>query len=70
MFKNHDRGWRRTGQIRDVRESLLKYSESQPPKAELYEIYKKLKSYTHLWNSNFVKYKIIIKKINYALKLH
>ena len=48
MFKNHDRGWPHTGQIRDVRESLLKYPESQPPKAQLYEIFKKFKSYTHL----------------------
>ena len=48
MFKNHDRGWPRTGQIRDVRESLLKYPELQPTRAELYEIDKKLKSYTHL----------------------
>ena len=30
---------------KDVRESLLKYLDLRPPKAELYEIYKKLKSH-------------------------
>ena len=30
---------------KDVRESLLKYLYLRPPKAELYEIYKKLKSH-------------------------
>ena len=30
---------------KDVRESLLKYLGLRPPKAELYEIYKKLKSH-------------------------
>ena len=30
---------------KDVRESLLKYLDLWPPKAELYEIYKKLKSH-------------------------
>ena len=39
----------------DVRESSLKYSNSQPFfKTDLREIYKKLKSYTHFLSNNLV----------------
>ena len=58
MFKNHDCGGPRTGYFktrgggrereRDVRERLLKCSDSRPPKAELHEIYEKFKSYVIL----------------------
>ena len=43
--QNSREGGREREREKDVRESLLKYLGLRPPKAELYEIYKKLKSH-------------------------
>ena len=47
MVSSELKGEGKAERERDVGESLLKYSDSRPPKAELHEILKKFKPYVH-----------------------